>query len=384
MEQFAEGLNDDENNFLPLEFCIALLCCIFYTLTGLGIHFFKEKFGYAPWLHESSLGCFVGIIVGAIVKQYFGDTVTFNSNIFFYLILPPIIFSAGFSLKRKRFFQYLHQIAFFGVFGTVINFWLIALGCYMYGHFKGVKGFDMNWQESFLLSSVLAGSDEVSAMSLVRIKDFPRLGALIFGEGVINDALSIVLFKTFLPMHMHNGNTGSDFKGSVLTSIYSIFFSIIFQIIMSCLIGVCCALMNAYLLKALKFTRHHPIHQSALVMLFGYLSYGIAEAVDVSGILTLFMSAVTLAHYSWHSLSQGAQIATRVSFAAMSDVAEGFAFSYVGLSVWAINHTNLDISFALYMLLIVILSRGCTILGLFAICKLYFKSFKFPISEQIG
>tara|TARA_B110000090_G_scaffold199595_1_gene239678 strand:- start:20 stop:238 length:219 start_codon:yes stop_codon:yes gene_type:complete len=28
------------------------------------------------------------------------------------------------------------------------------------------------------------------------MSDFPRLGALIFGEGVLNDALSIVLFKT--------------------------------------------------------------------------------------------------------------------------------------------------------------------------------------------
>ena len=48
------------------------------------------------------------------------------------MVLPPVIFSAGYSLKRRKFFQYIDLIAFFGIIGTIVNFILIALGAYAY------------------------------------------------------------------------------------------------------------------------------------------------------------------------------------------------------------------------------------------------------------
>jgi len=170
---------------------------------------------------------------------------------------------------------------------------------------------------------------------------------------------------------------------SVTSSVLTLFTSIIVQLFLSILIGLTCGLLNARLMKQFVFIRRFPIHQTSLVMLFGYLSYSIAEAVNVSGILTLFIAAVTLAHYSWHSLSKSSQVATRISFGAISDIAEGFAFSYVGLSLW--YYTNeLNFRFAGYLLVVVILSRVVTIYGLFFIFKFRFKTFDIPLSEQSG
>lgn len=76
------------------------------------------------------------------------------------------------------------------------------------------------------------------------------------------------------------------------------------------------------------------------------------------------MTAVTLAHYSWHSLSKAAQLASKISFVSLSDAAEGFAFAYVGLSLWDVTKGPLHIEFALYMLFIVMCSRFLTIIGL--------------------
>eukprot|EP01038_Epipyxis_sp_PR26KG_P007187 gene7187-9800_t len=385
---------NSKENIVYLEVPLALLICIIYTSSGIAIHFYKIRYGETPWIHESSISCFFGLLIGGVLKHLFNKTIVFDGDLFFYLVLPPIIFSAGFSLKRKRFFQYIHLIALFGFFGTIINVILIALGAYYFNSFVGISSkhaVEVTWPKALVLAAVLSGTDEVSAMSLVRISDYPRLGALIFGEGVLNDALSIVLFKAILPIYNNEIQYKNDHHPipdvSIINSFHStisLVLTVILQIIASLAIGLFFGLSNARILKLYDKTKNFPIHQTALVMLCGYFAYCIAESIGVSGILTLFIAAVTLAHYSWYSLSKSAQIASRISIAAMSEIAEGFAFAYVGLSLWGFKLNDWKIIFAFYMLLIVICARIITILGLFSIFKLCFKSFDLPLSEQFS
>lgn len=37
----------------------------------------------------------LGVIMGGCIKYYTNVAIQFDSNIFFYLVLPPVIFSAG-------------------------------------------------------------------------------------------------------------------------------------------------------------------------------------------------------------------------------------------------------------------------------------------------
>lgn len=238
-------------------------------------------------------------------------------------------------------------------------------------------------------ASVLSASDEVSAISLIRMKDYPKLGALIFGEGVLNDALSLVLFKS-LQNALPPTDPGPRHATSQMSTEYTMVFSLEFagsvtgQLIGSCVIGILCGLANALFMKTFPNVRRHPIHETSLVLLFGLLSYGIAETVGVSGILTMFLAAITLAHYSWYSLSRPAQIATKLSISAMSDIAEGFAFSYAGLALWEFTGINFCLPFAAYMLMVVLLSRFVTI---FTFCSLFRwcnSEFDIPKNEQVG
>lgn len=56
--------------------------------------------------------------------------VVFDEDVFFQVLLPPIIFSAGFSVKKKLFFRNFFTLIVFGVIGTIWTAGWLAIGSY--------------------------------------------------------------------------------------------------------------------------------------------------------------------------------------------------------------------------------------------------------------
>ena len=50
--------------------------------------------------------------------------------------------------------------------------------------------------EILLMSSLLCSTDVIAAISMVKYEEQPTLFSLLFGEGIVNDAVAIILFNT--------------------------------------------------------------------------------------------------------------------------------------------------------------------------------------------
>jgi sodium/hydrogen exchanger 8 len=84
------------------------------------------------WMNESItalvLGFCTGIIVLVTSKGSSSHILQFNEELFFIYLLPPIIFNAGFQVKKKQFFRNFVAIMLFGVVGVFISFAIISAG----------------------------------------------------------------------------------------------------------------------------------------------------------------------------------------------------------------------------------------------------------------
>lgn len=132
----------------------------------------------------------------------------FNSEFFFTIILPPIIFSAGYNLKSRRFFKYIIYIVSFGCVSTILNFLFVTVFTYFanqYGLFsisnaaEGVESsilFSIN--DILLFAAVISATDTIAALTFIKEESNPKLCSILFGEGVVNDAIAIVLYRIIL------------------------------------------------------------------------------------------------------------------------------------------------------------------------------------------
>ncbi|KAG4176701.1 hypothetical protein ERO13_A11G262700v2 [Gossypium hirsutum] len=315
------------SDFLSTTTIIALT--IFFSLLCACIiigHLLEEN----RWANESITALLLGLCAGAVVllasKGNSSKILVFSEDLFFLYLLPPIIFNAGFQVKKKQFFKNFTIILMFGIFGTVISFCLISVGAFLLFNRIGVTS--LNTQDYLAVGAILSATDTVCTLQVLSQDETPFLYSVIFGEGVVNDATSIVLFNAVQSLDFNNIDAMISLK------LLGIFLYLFFT---STILGVVAGLLSAFIIKTLYFGRHSTDREVALMMIMAYLSYMLAELLNLSGILTVFFCGILMSHYTWHNVTQSSRITTKHAFATMSFIAETFIFLYVGMDALDID-----------------------------------------------
>ena len=135
--------------------------------------------------------------------------------------------------------------------------------------------------------------------------------------------------------------------------------------------------------KARSLTRD-PVAECAIIFAFAYISYVTAELLHQSGIITLLTCGVTMAHYGWYNLSPQGQTSSTIVFQFLGFIAEGFIFSYLGLTFFAYRTMPFSVSFIAIEFGIIVLGRGMATVGLVSLLKLcrYEKSHPSPLTYK--
>ncbi|EPS59314.1 sodium/hydrogen exchanger, partial [Genlisea aurea] len=267
------------------------------------------------WMNESITALIIGLGTGVVILLISGGKsshlLVFSEDLFFIYLLPPIIFNAGFQVKKKHFFRNFSTIMLFGAVGTLISFVIISLGAVTFvrkmdiglsfGDFLGIVflfRFPANLQpEQFLLPLIRSAR----CRQVLSQDETPLLYSLVFGEGVVNDATSVVLFNAVHNFDLSHMSPDIAFK---------LIGNFLYLFCTSTALGVAAGLLSAYIIKKLYFGRHSTNPEVAFMILIAYLSYMLAELFYLSGILTVFFCGIVMSHYTWHNVTENSRITT--------------------------------------------------------------------------
>ncbi|XP_052208075.1 sodium/hydrogen exchanger 2-like isoform X2 [Diospyros lotus] len=366
----------DHSSVVSINLFVALLCaCI---VIG---HLLEEN----RWINESITALLIGLCTGIVILLTSGGTsshlLVFSEEFFFIYLLPPIIFNAGFQVKKKQFFRNFMTIMLFGAIGTLISFTIISLGAMKF--FRKMNIGPLHIGDYFAIGAIFSATDSVCTLQVLNQDQTPLLYSLVFGEGVVNDATSIVLFNVIQSFDISH----------ISSSIYLQFVSgFLYLFVMSTLLGVVAGLLSAYIIKNLYFGRHSTDREVALMMLMAYLSYMLAELFYLSAILTVFFCGIVMSHYTWHNVTESSRVTTKHAFATLSFICEIFIFLYVGMDALDIekwrfvsNRPGTSVKVSSILLALILVGRAAFIFPLSFLSNLTKKipQEKIEIKQQV-
>uniref|UniRef100_A0A8C8FFE7 Sodium/hydrogen exchanger n=1 Tax=Oncorhynchus tshawytscha TaxID=74940 RepID=A0A8C8FFE7_ONCTS len=325
--------------------CLSVSICIIlvHLLIKFKLHFLPESVAVVS----------LGILMGGFIKiiefhelANWKEEEMFRPNMFFLLLLPPIIFESGYSLHKGNFFQNIGSITLFAVIGTAISAFIVGGGIYFLG------------QVSFAFGSLISAVDPVATIAIFNALNVdPVLNMLVFGESILNDAVSIVLTNTAEGFARDDNSmvTGWETFLQALGYFLKMFFG-------SAALGTLTGLISAIFLKHFDL-RKTPSLEFGMMIIFAYLPYGLAEGIKLSGIMSILFSGIVMSHYTHHNLSPVTQILMQQTLRSVAFMCETCVFAFLGLSIFSFPH-KFELSFVIWCIVLVLVGRAVNIFPL--------------------
>ncbi|KAM5260034.1 sodium/hydrogen exchanger 3 isoform 1-T1 [Hipposideros larvatus] len=301
---------------------IIALWILVASLAKIGFHLSHKVTSVVP---ESALLIVLGLVLGGIVwAANHTASFTLTPTVFFFYLLPPIVLDAGYFMPNRLFFGNLGTILLYAVIGTVWN--AATTGLSLYGvYLSGLMG-DLNvgLLDFLLFGSLIAAVDPVAVLAVfeeVHVNEV--LFIIVFGESLLNDAVTVVLYTVFESFVTLGGDkvTGVDcVKGVVSFFVVS-------------LGGTLVGVVFAFLLSLVtRFTKHVRIIEPGFVFVISYLSYLTSEMLSLSAILAITFCGICCQKYVKANISEQSSTTVRYTMKMLASGAETIIFMFLGIS----------------------------------------------------
>ncbi|XP_069989338.1 probable Na(+)/H(+) antiporter nhx-9 isoform X2 [Penaeus vannamei] len=324
LERYPVAVIDFERVQTPFIIGLWIFCA---CLGKIGFHMAPKLSHIFP---ESCMLIVLGVFIGLLLFYTNAASVSpLTADVFFLYMLPPIILDAGYFMPNRLFFDHLGTILVFAVVGTIWN--CLTIGISMYAvNLTGLFGVDVPMLHMFLFAALISAVDPVAVLAVfeeIHVEEV--LYILVFGESLLNDGVTVVLYHMFEAF----GEIGEENVQvvDILSGIASF--------LLVCLGGVAIGIIWGFLTAFVtRFTNQVRVIEPIFVFVMSYLAYLNAEIFHLSGILAITFCGITMKNYVEQNISTKSHTTIKYAMKMLASSSETIIFMFLGVSTVQYHH----------------------------------------------
>ncbi|CAD8124125.1 unnamed protein product [Paramecium sonneborni] len=268
------------------------------------------------------------------------------SQFFLIVLLPPILFESAINMEKALFFQNFGSIVMYAVIGTIIAVFVTTFSLYIVGLLIN----KLSLTGCYAFGSLISSTDPVAVLSIFKkLNADKQIHILIYGESIINDAISLLLYE--ISERIWNQEV-VGFEDAIEQFLLIFFVSIAIGVI----IGALCA----YILKVKEEVSYETEHiEVSVTVIIPWVCYLISEAVGFSGIVSIVFCGIVMAKYALPNLSESGNQLLNKFYHILSYNFENLVFLFIGIGMvgYDLAWNEMGIILAISIIFIVILAR---------------------------
>ena len=268
--------------------------------------------------------------------------ISLNPDLVLKLFLPLLIYHVSIDTSWRDVLKNIQPIILLSIGHVLFITLIVAVSVhYLFP--------EISWPLACVIGAVISPPDDVAIVSVAQKIRLPkRIITILKGEGMFNDATSLILFRFSLAAVISH-------QFVLFNAVTNFLYIVIGEAVYGIILG--------YLLGELRIKINDPILQMIISILTPFLAYLPAEKMGGSGVIATVVCGFITGHYYLERFTPEVRLTYRAVWRTLGYITQSFLFLLVGLDLRFILDrisaptSKLIFMYSLVIVLVVIVGR---------------------------